>query len=273
MTNNRTCVKSSSRVVSGRIRKSLQGTMLSGRITPEAWQYAWMGGLRVEVSEMLGLAPGDRVLDMGCGDGWFSLQNGLMYPEVRFTGIDLYEADEAREVSKAIGATNCRFYAKDALGMGIDGEFDFVVLFMALGNICEKAPSVRRLLANCRRAMKRGAKLLIVEPFEEDFPRAVREELGHLYALYRLAGKSCGEDRETVLSRETTLKALQDSGFGIVKIFRKRFGWHMTRREVMRYFGFDSLPVSIPDRFWVFDRPKQVTIIMAEEASRRKKAS
>jgi hypothetical protein len=41
------------------------------------------------------LAP---ALDVGCGDGWFSLLNGMIHPEVRFTGIALYEAEEAREI-------------------------------------------------------------------------------------------------------------------------------------------------------------------------------
>ena len=184
-----------------KIRTDLQSTKLSDRVTDEAWQYAWMDGLRVRVSGALDLSPGDRVLDVGCGDGWFSLQNGLMYPEVRFTGVDLYEADEAREISQLIGVTNCQFYEKDALRMSIGERFDFVVLFMALGNICETAWGTERLITNCRRVMNRGAKLLIVEPFEEDFPEEIRGKLRRLYRLYKTTGRSRGEDRETVLSR------------------------------------------------------------------------
>jgi hypothetical protein len=32
----------------------------------------------------------------------------------------------------------------------------------------------------------------------------------------------------------------------------------------MQYFGFEALPIDIPERFWVFDKPRQVTIILAE---------
>ena len=250
--------------ISKKIRTDLRPTKLSDRVTIEAWQYAWMDGLRVKVAGELGLAPGDKVLDIGCGDGWFSLQNGLMYPEARFTGIDLFEASEAREISRLIGTTNCRFYRKDALRMGTGEKFDFAVLFMALGNICETTSGIRRLLANCRRLVKKDAKLLIVEPFDEDFPDEIRQKLRSMYRLYRKMGKSSGEDRETVLSRDCTLRVLKESGFSIIDVLNKKFRWYMRRNAVLQYFGFKALPISIPERFWVFDKPRQVTLILAK---------
>jgi hypothetical protein len=151
--------------------------------------------------------------------------------------------------------------------MNIGGRFDCVVLFMALGNICETASSIKRLLANCRSLMKRDAKLLIVEPFQEDFPKETRDVLLRMYRLYKVKGKSRGEDRETVQNRESTLRILRGSGFRILEVLNRKFRWYIRRDAVMRYFGLERLPMSLPDRFWVFDRPKQVTIILAERAS------
>jgi hypothetical protein len=37
----------------------------------------------------------------------------------------------------------------------------------------------------------------------------------------------------------------------------------MNEEEVKRYFGFEKLPFKISEKFWVFDKPKQVTVITA----------
>jgi ubiquinone/menaquinone biosynthesis C-methylase UbiE len=253
----------SSRFLKATVRRTLQLRHL-GHVTKDSLQYAWMYGLRVDVSEKLGLASGDRVLDVGCGDGWFSLQNGLKYPEVQFTGIDLYETQDAKELSRLMGVKNCRFYRRDAMRMNISRSFDFVVLFMTLGNICETLPSVKLLFANCLRAMKKEAELLIVEPFQEDFPEDIRDKLRHMYSLYKASGKSHGEDHETVLGRDMALEALRDSDFRVLQVLGRRFGWYVKRDAVMEYFGLPSSFVDIPERFWVLDKPKQVTIILAK---------
>jgi SAM-dependent methyltransferase len=226
-----------------------------------------MNGLRIRAAEELILAPGNEVLDLGCGDGWFSLLNGMVHPEVRFTGIDLYEAEEAREISKLMGITNCRFYSKNALAIDFNKKFDFIVLFMALGNICETSSSVRRLFTNCRKLMRESAKFLIVEPFEEDFPEETRRTLLQIYQRYKSARKSSGEDHETILRRDRTLQILEDARFGILETRFEKLRWYMRKEEVMRYFGFESLRIEIPDRFWVFDKPSQVTVVLAKKYS------
>ncbi len=248
------------------IREKLKHTKFACHVDSRAWEYTWMDGFRVAVSEELNLKPGDKVLDVGCGEGWFSIQNALKHPSVEFLGVDLFEAREAEEVAGLVGVKNCRFHRVDALNMHIREKVDHVVFFMSLGNICETPSDVERLLRNCWESMKDGAKLLIVEPFEEDFPEEVREKLKKLYKLYMK--KASGEDRETILSREMVLTALRNTGFKVVKTARKSFKWHMDEDEVARYFGLEKLPFKIPGKFWVHDKPKQVTIILATKNTR-----
>jgi hypothetical protein len=57
--------------------------------------------------------------------------------------------------------------------------------------------------------MRRGAKLLIVEPFEEDFPKETRGTLAQIYRRYKSAGRSKGEKHETILKRDRTLQILE----------------------------------------------------------------
>ncbi len=119
--------------------------------------------------------------------------------------------------------------------------------------------AVRELL----RALRSGGKLLVVEPFEEDFPVEVRDVVKKLYKLCRDLGKLQGEDRETVLSRDEALAALKKTGFRILMLDTKEFDWYVTRDEAKEYFGLDELPPDVPDRIWVHDKPKRVTIVLA----------
>lgn len=50
--------------------------------------------------------------------------------------------------------------------------------------------------------MKGEAKLLIVEPFEKDFPREVKKKLRCLYELYRKIGEYHREDKEIIVSKK-----------------------------------------------------------------------
>ena len=134
---------------------------------------------------------------------------------------------------------------------------------MALGNICETSSDLERLFENCWRALRSGGKLLVVEPFEEDFPAEVREAVKKLYRLYRDLRKPRGEDRETVLSREGALAALGETGFKVLELDCEEFDWYVTSDEAKEYFGLDELPPDVPDKIWVHDKPKQVTIILS----------
>jgi len=248
-----------------KIRKRLIPTKFRDHVINNAWEYTWMDGFRIKVSDFLGFKFGDIVLDVGCGDGWYSIQNALAYPYVKFVGVDLYEADEASEIAKLLGLRNCIFYRLDALKMSFKEKFDHVVTFMALGNICESPSDMECLLQNCWRALKSRGKLLIVEAFQEDFPNNVREKLNIIYDHYKRLGKSVGENKESILSREITLYILEKVGFIVLNFVKHEFDWFMTRNEVKEYFGLKDLPIELPDKFWVFDKPRQVSIIISEK--------
>ncbi|MBA7480177.1 Ubiquinone biosynthesis O-methyltransferase, mitochondrial [subsurface metagenome] len=74
------------------------------------------------------LRPDMRVLDIGCGDGAFSLYIANKGNEV--LGIDISEKaiDDAQKGAELLGIRNASFKATDFLYAEFQGKFDFVIL-------------------------------------------------------------------------------------------------------------------------------------------------
>lgn len=68
--------------------------------------------LRAVVARM-NLKPGDLVVDLGSGLGRLGLLIGLLYPEVRFQGLELVKArvDAANRAAKEMGFTHVEYRA------------------------------------------------------------------------------------------------------------------------------------------------------------------
>jgi ubiquinone/menaquinone biosynthesis C-methylase UbiE len=79
--------------------------------------------------ETLGIGSGDRILDLGCGDGTTAIPEAKLGADV--LGVDiaanLVEAGNAR--AKALGLSNCIFREGDATGLHelTDHSFDFTI--------------------------------------------------------------------------------------------------------------------------------------------------
>lgn len=102
-------------------------------------------------------ATGD-VLEIAIGTG----RNLPFYPTgVRLTGVDLTPAmlDRARERAAVLGR-DIELRIGDAQALDLPDEaFDTVVVTLALSTV----PSVRRVLAEIRRVLRPGGKLLLLE--------------------------------------------------------------------------------------------------------------
>jgi len=135
--------------------------------TPKYFDGLWMDGLRVKAFSMLKPKPGWKVLDVGCGDGWSTIQNALVYNHVFFLGIDLYEAEEACENTELFKLNNCDFIQGDIYTISFRKVFDVVMFFFSLGNMCLGGKDVFTLFTKIKDFLKGEGKLLIVEPFKK----------------------------------------------------------------------------------------------------------
>lgn len=154
-------------------------------------------------------APTDRVLDIGCGWGTFSLSLG---PKVgHLTGLDFSEKSigMCRRLLAAQGSKNVDFVCADAQETGLaGGSFDAIIAADVFEHVYPAA--FARILDECRRLLKPGGKLVIWTPHR-----------GHLLEIMK--------DRNIILKRDpshvdfkslrTIVTELQRRGFAVRKSY------------------------------------------------------
>ena len=116
------------------------------------------------------------VLDVGCGTGEIIIRLATKYPRATFTGVDLEEPHLARAAERcaAFGA-RVRFQRGDALALPFaDASFDLVTC----RHLVQAVPDAKRVLAEIRRVLRPGGRLVILE-FSS--PRGL---MGVLYRAY-----------------------------------------------------------------------------------------
>jgi SAM-dependent methyltransferase len=125
-------------------------------------QARFFGDLTEHLLRLAGLAPGMRVLDVGCGAGDVSfLAARLVGPEGAVIGVD--KAPEAigaaRARARAAGLANVEFLVVDAADLSLDAPVDALVGRLVLMYFAEPAAVLRRLL----RALRPGGVVAFQE--------------------------------------------------------------------------------------------------------------
>lgn len=126
-----------------------------------------------------GAKPGDRVLDIGCGTGYFSRRAArAVAPGGQVTGID--PSEPVIDYATSHAPANCTFQVAGAQALPHpDASFDVVISSLAMHHL----PATDRpaALAEMRRVLRPGGRLLIAEyrPPHNGF-------------LHSLAGALCG---------------------------------------------------------------------------------
>jgi SAM-dependent methyltransferase len=166
------------------------------------WEALWPDPAAVLAA--VGLKPGMDVIDLCCGDGWFTLQIAKIAGHLTAIDIDPALLDVARHRLSESGMTNCDFVAGDAYDLAhlVSRPADFV--FMA--NAFHGVPHRPRLARVVRRVLKANGRFAIVNWY----PRPREETV--------ILGEPRGPKTELRLSPEKTIEAVESSGLKLAEV-------------------------------------------------------
>ena len=166
------------------------------------WAALWPDPAAVLAATML--KPGMDVLDLCCGDGWFTLPIAEVASRVVALDIEPDLLDAARHHLSEGGASNCEFVEGDAYGLAtlVKQAADFV--FMA--NAFHGVPDRPRLSRAVEATLKPGGLFAVV-----NWHQRPREET-------TLLGEPRGPKTELRLSPEQTQEDVEQSGLRLIKL-------------------------------------------------------
>ena len=126
-------------------------------------------------------ANGTRVIELGCGPGFYSCGLAARFPQLSVLGVDqsARQLDCARTKARKLGVLNCRFETDDVLDLTHADESVDVVIAARLFTVLSDRP---RALAEMYRILRPGGRCLIAEPryaFWASLP---------LFAMWLIAG-------------------------------------------------------------------------------------
>jgi ubiquinone/menaquinone biosynthesis C-methylase UbiE len=166
------------------------------------WEALWLDPACVLAA--VGIKPGMEVIDLCCGDGWFTRQIAKIARRVIAIDIDPDLLEVARHRLKESSVANCEFVAGDACALAtlVPGPVDFV--FMA--NAFHGVPDRPRLARAVRAALKPGGHFAVV-----NWHRRPREETTVL-------GEPRGPKTVLRLSPQQTTEAVEASGMKLAHL-------------------------------------------------------
>lgn len=150
-------------------------------------------------------AAGTRLLELGCGPGFYACRLSAEYPSLRTTGVDLSETliRRAQDRAAARQLSNCSFQHADAHSLPYASEsIDSIVVSRLFLIVPDKEGIVREIY----RVLKPSGRCFIAEPtsgFRTRLPLAV------MWLLARLTTSPAGKYREPQQADVMSAQAFQ----------------------------------------------------------------
>lgn len=142
--------------------------------------------------------PGMRVLDMGCGPGFFTIEMAwLTGKEGQVVAADLQKGMLERIAKKINGtelSNQITLHLCQQDSIGLPGKFDFIFAFYMVHEVSDHTSFFKELAS----LLKPGGKLLIIEPKFHVPEKSFTKTIGILTSC----GFSVIKERSTLVNRE-----------------------------------------------------------------------
>jgi ubiquinone/menaquinone biosynthesis C-methylase UbiE len=148
---------------------------------------------------------GARVIELGCGPGFYSRKLAERYPNIDVTGVDRSERQLswARQRVKASSVRNCSFQRVNVLSLPFaDGSFDALIASRMFTVLPEQTRAVNEMF----RVLKTGGRCFVAEPRD-----AVRASIP-LFSMWLLASVIHSNNGYREPKRATVLSDLAFEG-------------------------------------------------------------
>ncbi len=165
-----------------------------------------------------------RLLELGCGPGFYACRISAEYPQLQTTGVDLSETliRRAQDRAAARRLSNCSFEHADAHSLPYpSNSIDYIVVSRLFLIVPDKEGIVREIF----RVLRPGGRCFIAEPtsgFRTRLP------LAFMWLLARLTTSPAGKYREPqqaeVLSREEFHRLIQSQPWSATEMTYD--GWY-----------------------------------------------
>ncbi len=164
------------------------------------------------IAKLLDLNKGQHksILDAGCGIGGTCIHLGKIYPNIKFTGINIVpkQVELAKILSKEKNVGNVDFFLKDFNETKFAScSFDGIIALESMVH----AQNKKRFIEEMHRLLKKNGKLVLIGQFQtNNYLNPLAEKIHQLtlksYAFTKL------------ISIETFLEYLKETGFKDIKI-------------------------------------------------------
>ena len=203
-----------------------------------------------------------KVLDVGCGDGWFS----LWCVDYGCIADAIDPSDEQIKIAKSKNEKRVKFIVSGGENItSLNKKYNYIFFFNSLHHIPEDL--MEQTLLECKKSLCEDGLIFIIEPIAKgtfhDFVKNIDDETHVRNSAYKVI-KNCEkinlyENNETLYKEVKSFKDKDECIDFLMSVDKKRSNY-INSNKIFLYEEFDRLSIFNEDRY-EFIQPMRLNIL------------